>query len=53
MELNYLKTVCFEKRVLINHINLIEIIMIVIIIQLYLPQFHLLDLKGGSGEVDT
>jgi hypothetical protein len=51
MELNYLKKVCFEKKVLINYINLIEIIIIIIITQLYLPQFHFLDLKGGSGNV--
>jgi hypothetical protein len=51
MELNYLKTVCLEKRILINYINIIEIIIIVIITQLYLPQFQFLDLKGGSGEV--
>ena len=51
MVFNYLKTVCLEKRVLINYINLIEIIIIVIITQLYLPQFQFLDLKGGSGEV--
>jgi len=51
MDLNYLKNVCLEKRVLINHISLIEIIIIVVFTQLYLPQFHFLDLKGGSGEV--
>ena len=51
MEFNYLKTVCLEKRILINYINIIEIIIIVIITQLYLPQFQFLDLKGGSGEV--
>ena len=51
MELNYLKRVCLGKRVLINNINLIEIIVIVIITQLYLPQFDFLDLKGDSGEV--
>jgi len=36
---------------LINNINLIEIIVIIIITQLCLPQFHFLDLKGGLGEV--
>jgi len=51
MGLHYLKTVCLEKRVLINHINLIEIIIILIITQLYLPPFHFSDLKGGSGGV--
>ena len=51
MDLNYLKNVFLEKRVLINHISLIEIIIIVVFTQLYLPQFHFLDLKGGSGGV--
>lgn len=50
MEFDFLKAVWFEKRVLINYIILIEIIILVIIAH-YILQFHFLDLKGGSAGI--